>query len=73
MCRYVTAFPGALRLNIEAEPYATKLQLLTEELGVEVGPGLVAHPMFLTYSTERIACRAAFLKASELLMHRFYL
>lgn len=55
--------PGALRYDLSAEPYSTKIRFLREVLGMEPGPALACNPMYITYSMERIAGRAAFLVA----------
>ena len=61
---YLAANPGALRCDFAAHPYSTKLKFLKEELDREIGPTLACNPMFTTYSIQRIASRAAFLKES---------
>lgn len=55
--------PGALRYDLAAEPYASKIRFLREVLEMDPGPALACNPMYITYSMERIASRAAYLQA----------
>jgi len=62
-------YPGALRLNMDIEPYASKIRFLRETLKRDIAPTLSTHPKFVTYGMDRIACRAAFLEVSRVLMN----
>ncbi len=65
LARLAAAWPGVLRLDVGAEPYATKLRFLREGLslrGEALAAALVTNPMYLTFGVERIAARAAFLR-----------
>lgn len=60
--RYLTSFPGGLRLDIMAEPYRSKLDFLEKSLGQKPSSVLPVHPRYLSYSMERIVSRAKYLQ-----------
>lgn len=63
--RYLTSYPGGLRINASAEPYHSKLDFLEKQLGQNPSSVLPVHPRFLSYSMDRIASRAAYLQSKE--------
>ncbi|KAI8104898.1 hypothetical protein M9435_000075 [Picochlorum sp. BPE23] len=63
--RYLTSYPGGLRINVAAEPYHSKLDFLEKQLGQKPSTVLPVHPRFLSYSMDRIASRAAYLQSKE--------
>jgi hypothetical protein len=63
--RYLTSYPGGLRINAAAEPYHSKLSFLEKQLGQKPSTVLPVHPRFLSYSMDRIASRAAYLQSKE--------
>lgn len=65
LTRYLSSFPGGLRLDICAEPYRSKLEYLEKKLGQKPATVLPVHPRYLSYSMERIACRAEFLQSRQ--------
>lgn len=64
LCRLVYSYPGALRFNLAAEPYRSKIRFLKESLDQNPPSTLAVHPKYLSYSMDRIASRAAFLMVS---------
>lgn len=65
LTRYLASFPGGLRLDIHAEPYRSKLEYLEKNLGQKPATVLPVHPRYLSYSMERIACRAEYLQSKQ--------
>lgn len=59
--RLVSSYPGALRFNLAAEPYRSKIRFLKETLNQNPSSTLPVHPKYLSYSMDRISSRAAFL------------
>ena len=62
---FLNAYPGALRFDISSPRHAARLKFLREELRMDVGTALATNPMYVSYSLERIASRAAFLKSCQ--------
>ena len=62
MRRFLSSFPGALRIHVESEPYSIKIKFLKEELCQDPATVLATHPRYLSYGLARIGARAAFLK-----------
>ena len=63
--RYLTSFPGGLRIDIRQDPYLSKLGFLEKNLGQKPSAVLPIHPRYLSYSMDRIAPRAEFLRFKE--------
>jgi hypothetical protein len=65
MARYITSFPGGLRIDVSKDPYKAKLRFLENQLGQKPVSVLPVHPRFLSYSLSRIRSRAIYLQAKE--------
>lgn len=65
LARYLTSFPGGLRMDIQAEPYKSKLEFLENKLGQRPETVLPVHPRYLSYSMERISSRAEYLQSKQ--------
>lgn len=62
LTRYLSAFPGGLKIDVSKEPYKSKLVFLEGNLGQLPKMTLPVHPMYLTYGHGRIASRGLFLQ-----------
>lgn len=73
LIRFINAYPGALRCNLGAEPYISKIKFLRDVLERDVPSTLTTHPMYITYSMDRITTRAEYLMVGGFVYVLIYL
>lgn len=63
--RVIYGYPGMLRIDLSAEPYASKIRFMEHYLALRPSSTLPVHPRYVSYSLERIASRAAFIRSKK--------